>query len=384
MEKSKKESASDFPCANVGCPATGRDRVNKRCAQCGAVFYCGRRCQQQHWAARGGNHRGHCKALQPSSRGPAVAAAAGVEGNAGGEPAHPCPICLDKEDDHGKHAQCFECGRQYCGDCNVPALIGQVANCPICRAPFAAPAEVYVERLLRLVARPPGRHTPEAQFNLGWMYEDGTGVPQDFTEAARLYRLAAAQGHAAAQFNLGGMCKDGTGVPQDFTEAARLYRLAAAQGHAGGQYNLGAMHHNGTGVPQDYTEAARWTRLAADQGHAQAQSNLGRMHYYGSGVPQDHTEAARLFTLACDQGYEPVRDLLGILTAKYTAGTRVRIVGMRADFGMLGTVVQPTELHGNRPGRIAVRLDGETKGVSFSWAFLAPVRLGQDVYPYYG
>ena len=35
--------AASFPCANAGCPVTGRDKVNQRCAGCSAVWYCGRR-----------------------------------------------------------------------------------------------------------------------------------------------------------------------------------------------------------------------------------------------------------------------------------------------------------------------------------------------------
>ena len=141
-----------------------------------------------------------------------------------------------------------------------------VANCPTCRAPPAASAEETVERLLRLLARSPGRHTPVAQYNLGRMYEDGTGV-KDHTEAVRLYRLAADQGYAKAQCNLGVMYTDGTGtrVPQDRTEAARWFRLAADQGDAYGQYNLGVMYKRGTGVPQDYVEAVRLLTLARDQ-----------------------------------------------------------------------------------------------------------------------
>ena len=34
------------------------------------------------------------------------------------------------------------------------------------------------------------------------MHEDGRGVAQDFSEAFRLFTLAAAQGHADAQHNL--------------------------------------------------------------------------------------------------------------------------------------------------------------------------------------
>ncbi len=41
-----------------------------------------------------------------------------------------------------------------------------------------------------------------AQVNLGLMYANGDGVPQDDVEAVRWYRLAADQGNAAAQFNL--------------------------------------------------------------------------------------------------------------------------------------------------------------------------------------
>ena len=39
----------------------------------------------------------------------------------------------------------------------------------------------------------------EAQFNLGVMYSNGEGVPQDDAEAVRWYRLAAAQGYARAR-----------------------------------------------------------------------------------------------------------------------------------------------------------------------------------------
>jgi hypothetical protein len=37
----------------------------------------------------------------------------------------------------------------------------------------------------------------------------------------------------------GGFYRNGTGVAEDPVEAARLYKLAAEQGHAGAQYNLG-------------------------------------------------------------------------------------------------------------------------------------------------
>jgi len=48
------------------------------------------------------------------------------------------------------------------------------------------------------------------------MYDKGQGVPQDYKEAVRLYRLSAEQGIAQAQYNLGLMYDKGQGVPQDY------------------------------------------------------------------------------------------------------------------------------------------------------------------------
>ena len=52
----------------------------------------------------------------------------------------------------------------------------------------------------------------------------------DYATALRFWQPLAEQGNAEAQFNLGNMYKRGDGVPQEFAEATRLYRLAAEQG----------------------------------------------------------------------------------------------------------------------------------------------------------
>ena len=72
---------------------------------------------------------------------------------------------------------------------------------------------------------------PQSQYNLGLMYEHGKGVPQDYTEARKYYRLASEQGNALAQLNLGVIYDKGQGVTQNQKEAVRLYRLSAEQGN---------------------------------------------------------------------------------------------------------------------------------------------------------
>ncbi len=95
------------------------------------------------------------------------------------------------------------------------------------------------------------------------MYLEGRGVPQNYAEAVKWYRLAADQGLAMAQIDLGAMYLNGRGVPQDLPEAAKWYRLAAEQGYADAQFALGVFYEDGIGVPKDVILALMWYSLAA-------------------------------------------------------------------------------------------------------------------------
>jgi len=54
----------------------------------------------------------------------------------------------------------------------------------------------------------------------------------DYGTALRIIRLMARKGYAPAQFKLGLMYVNGTGVPQDYREALNWYRKAADQENA--------------------------------------------------------------------------------------------------------------------------------------------------------
>jgi hypothetical protein len=70
------------------------------------------------------------------------------------------------------------------------------------------------------------------------MYQNGWGVPRDYAEAMKWYRLAAAQGDALAQNNLGVMYRDSLGVPRDLDQALAWFRKGAAGGDARAQQSL--------------------------------------------------------------------------------------------------------------------------------------------------
>ncbi|MEM6302566.1 MAG: tetratricopeptide repeat protein [Pseudomonadota bacterium] len=84
-------------------------------------------------------------------------------------------------------------------------------------------------------------------------------------------RLAAAQGLPEAQHHMGDRFREGSGVVQDFSQAARWYQQAADQGFAGSMYALGEMMRVGQGVAQSYADAYIWLNLAAARGDVRAQ-----------------------------------------------------------------------------------------------------------------
>jgi TPR repeat protein len=98
----------------------------------------------------------------------------------------------------------------------------------------------------------------EAQFELGVMYKQGIGTPQDMAEAARWYRAAAEQGYARAQNNLGYMYGTGSGVPQDYVLAHMWYNQAGANGIALGIKNRDKLAREMT--PDQIAEAQRLVR----------------------------------------------------------------------------------------------------------------------------
>jgi len=126
----------------------------------------------------------------------------------------------------------------------------------------------------------------------------------DYATALNEWRPLAEQGNASAQFNLGVMYANGRGVPEDDREAVKWYTLAAEQGYVPAQTNLGWMYSNGRGVPEDDREAVKWYTLAAEQGNQYAQNNLGVLYDRGHGVPEDDVYAYMWFNIASSLGHD--------------------------------------------------------------------------------
>jgi len=74
---------------------------------------------------------------------------------------------------------------------------------------------------------------------LGMMYLKGN---KDEIQTVVWNRIAAEQGYPDAQYNLGVMYENGQGIAKDEAQAVAWYRKAAEQGFAPAQFNLGVMY----------------------------------------------------------------------------------------------------------------------------------------------
>jgi len=115
------------------------------------------------------------------------------------------------------------------------------------------------------------------------MYLNGEGIPQDSAKAMDWLRKAADQGDPQAQYNLGEIYEHGQGVPQDFSQALEWLQKAAEHGAIPAQERLGAIYIRGEGAQQDFSKAADWYRKAAELGSTNAQLALGVMYHVGQG-----------------------------------------------------------------------------------------------------
>jgi len=80
-----------------------------------------------------------------------------------------------------------------------------------------------------------------ALVNAVWVaevYQNGWGVPQDYSKAHKWFEKAAADGNTAAMINLGRLYEQGLGVAQDFGKALEWFQKAGGVGNPDATFNL--------------------------------------------------------------------------------------------------------------------------------------------------
>lgn len=110
----------------------------------------------------------------------------------------------------------------------------------------------------------------EAQFNIGEMYEKGSGVAANLRNAFTWFELAAKQNHQKAQYKIASMYYRGEGVEGNPAKAFHLMERLAKNGYARAQYYLALMHETGVVTKRDLGQAHLWYSRAAAGGYTPA------------------------------------------------------------------------------------------------------------------
>ena len=92
-------------------------------------------------------------------------------------------------------------------------------------------------------------------------YEEG-----NYSVAYELFTQLAQAKNAEAQYNLGFMYFGGEGIPQNDTKAAYWFEQAAKLAHASAQDTLAYLYLNGRGIKTDKIQAFAWYSVAAENG----------------------------------------------------------------------------------------------------------------------
>jgi TPR repeat protein len=141
-----------------------------------------------------------------------------------------------------------------------------------------------------------------AMSGLGFLYNNGMGVPTDYAQAKQWFEKAAAEGEPDGMLQLEALYRTGRGVTKDEVQAFQWSEKAAATGNALAMERLGSDYQYGWGTAQDVGQAIQWYEKAAAAGDRDAMFDLGFLHELGDGVTKDYAEAREWYEKAAAAG----------------------------------------------------------------------------------
>ena len=103
----------------------------------------------------------------------------------------------------------------------------------------------------------PTRHNDVAAYN-----------PQEYNTAYNQFLTRAKAGDPVAEYNLGRLYSDGRGAPEDDELAFKWFQKAAEAGDERAQVELGMAYLYGKGTRKDKHRACAWFKEASSQGSA--------------------------------------------------------------------------------------------------------------------
>ena len=201
------------------------------------------------------------------------------------------------------------------GEPSAAYIIGELLT----KAGNPADARVAYARAYSLYKKQAETGQAEALYWLGYMEQNGLGVPMQQQEGISRMEQAAEQGYLPAAYQLFKTYTKGSGVPADEAKALR-YALFTGKGaekdektallyleQAAAQNVPAAIYHRGWRHQEagKAEEALADYRRAASMGHADAAVQAGTMMLYGKGVEKDESSGLNYLQRAAEQLRSP-------------------------------------------------------------------------------
>ena len=135
-------------------------------------------------------------------------------------------------------------------------------------------------------------------FEMGNIYFEGVGVPQDEEKAIEWYERAAAKGENQSLQKIREIFENGQGEEKfkkvSYKEAFKTLLLLAEKGNPEVQYTVSISYFNGNAVQKSQQEGSRWMIKSGENGYKDAFYVLKQMYTNGlEGMPKDEKEALK-------------------------------------------------------------------------------------------
>ena len=118
------------------------------------------------------------------------------------------------------------------------------------------------------------RGSVESQYNLGFMYETGSGAEQNIDKAMHWYKKASAKRFQPATDRITYLKLKKTGMKHEYIRWLTNLKANAKANHKDAQFLLGQMYAEGTGVNKSLTRSLELLRKAERQNVSSAESYI--------------------------------------------------------------------------------------------------------------
>ena len=279
-------------CANCGKGEEAGIKL-KTCTACKLVKYCSRDCQIAHRP----QHKKACKKKVKELHEEKLFKQP--------PPDEDCPICMIRLPlliAARTYMSC--CGKVICSGCiHVVHSTHRSKDLPLC--PFCrVPNPTTDEELMRLFQKRMELNDTTAICDMGCMYEEGNGLPQNRAKALELWHKAGELGCTRAYYNIGIAYKFGRGVERNEKKAIHCFELAAMRGHTMARHNLGATEARLGNLDR----ALKHYMISARCGCADSLNTIKLMYKHGDATKNDHDKAIKAYQAYLDEVKSDQRD----------------------------------------------------------------------------